>query len=122
MQKITLRNIPGKGRGVVAVAEIAAGEIVERSPVLPLALADSECAGLKDYALAWGEDVPGFELGKECAIGLGYLSLYNHASESNVTFERHYADNEITVRAKRDIAAGEELTIDYGIALWFEEN
>ena len=120
MRKIVYQNIPGKGRGVIATEAIAAGEEIERSPVLPLALKDSECPGLSDYAFAWGEAVPGFEPGKECAIGLGYLGLYNHARPSNVGLDRHYADNEMSIHALRDIAAGEELTIDYDIPLWFD--
>jgi uncharacterized protein len=120
VQKIAWKRLPGKGRSVIAVADIAKGEIVEVSPVLPLALKDSECPGLNDYSLAWGEDVEG-GLGpqKDCAIGLGYLSLYNHAPAPNVTFEHRYDLDEIAVIALRDIAAGEELTIDYGVPLWF---
>ncbi len=119
MEKIAYRNISGKGRGIVATQPIASGELVERSPVLPIALHDSECPALNDYALAWGEDVPGFEAGKECAIGLGYLSLYNHSASPNVGLERHYAENEISIRALRDIAAGDELAFDYDVPLWF---
>lgn len=120
MRKIIYRSIPGKGRGVIATEAIAAGELVERSPVIPVAHDDSEKPGLSDYAFAWGEDVPGFEPGKECAIGLGYLGLYNHSKPSNVRLERHYADNEMSIHALRDIAPGEELTIDYDIPLWFD--
>jgi len=120
MRKIIYRDISGKGRGVVATEAIASGEIVERSPVIPLAHSDSERPGLSDYAFAWGEDVPGFAPGKECAIGLGYLGLYNHSRPSNVRLLRHYDDNEMSVQALRDIEAGEELTIDYDIPLWFE--
>ena len=119
MQKIAYRDIPGKGRGVVATQPIAAGETIERSPVIPLAMKDSECPGLNDYAFAWGEDVPGFEPGKECAIALGYIGLYNHSGSSNVRLERHYGDNEMSIHALRDIAAGEELTINYDVPLWF---
>lgn len=120
MEKITWKRLPGKGRGVIATAAIASGEIVEVSPVLPLALKDSECPGLNDYSLAWGEDVEG-GLGpqKDCAIGLGYLCLYNHSTAPNVTFEHRYDREEIAVTALRDIAEGEELTIDYGVPLWF---
>jgi hypothetical protein len=121
VEKIGYRNIAGKGRGVVATKPIAAGELVERSPVLPISMETSERPGLSDYAFAWGEDVPGFAAGMECAIGLGYLGLYNHAKPSNVRLERNYAKNEMSVHALRDIAPGEELTIDYDIPLWFEE-
>ncbi len=120
LRKIVYRSIPGKGRGVVATEAIAAGEIVERSPVLPISMETSERPGLLDYAFAWGEDVPGFAPGKECAIGLGFLGLYNHARPSNVRLLRHYDESEMSVQALRDIEAGEELTIDYDIPLWFE--
>ncbi len=121
MEKIAYRTISSKGRGVIAIRPIPAGDMVERSPVIPIALADSVCPGLNDYSLAWGEDVPGFEAGKECAIGLGYLSLYNHSATPNVRLERHYDANEISIMALRDIALGEELTFDYGVPLWFAE-
>lgn len=119
MQKIAYRDIQGKGRGVIATQAIANGELVERAPVIPIAMKDSECPGLNDYAFAWGEDVPGFEPGKECAIALGYIGLYNHSASSNVRLERHYSDNEMSIHALRDIAPGEELTIDYDVPLWF---
>src|ERR1044072_6857534 len=47
-----------------------------RARGLPVSVEASARLGLCDYAFAWGEDVPGFEPGKECAIGLGYLGLY----------------------------------------------
>ena len=121
LEKIVYVTIPGKGRGVIAKAPIAAGELIERSPVLPIGSVESESPGLNDYSFAWGEDVEGFEPGKECAVGLGYLSLYNHSDTSNVSLTRHYEDNEMSIRALRDIAAGEELTINYDVPLWFAE-
>lgn len=121
MEKIVYVTIPGKGRGVIAKMAIAAGELIERSPVLPIGTVESECPGLNDYSFAWGEDVPGFQAGKECAVGLGYLSLYNHSDTSNVSLTRHYEENEMSIRALRDIAAGEELTINYDVPLWFAE-
>ena len=119
MQKIACVKIPGKGRGVVATKAIAAGEIVERSPVLPLALKDSECPGLNDYAMAWGEAKEACAPGTECCVGLGYLMLYNHSPAPNITIVRHFEDNEMSMRALRDIAPGEELAYDYDVPLWF---
>ncbi len=121
MKKIVYVQIPGKGRGVIATAAITKGELIERSPVLPIGTVESESPGLNDYSFAWGEDVEGFEAGKECAVGLGYLSLYNHSDTSNVSLTRHYDENEMSIRALRDIAEGEELTINYDVPLWFEE-
>jgi SET domain-containing protein len=122
MQKIACVQIAGKGRGVVATASIAAGETIERSPVLPLALPDSECPGLTDYAMAWEENFDdGGDPAKACCIGLGYLSLYNHGAQPNASLEHHYDTNEISVIALRPIAAGEEITYDYVVPLWFAE-
>jgi len=53
------------------------------------------------------------------AIALGYTSLLNHAHAPNCEFIRHIDDLAIDLVALRDIAAGEELTIDYQMTLWF---
>ena len=119
MEKIRIVRIPGKGRGVVATAAIAKGETVERSPVLPIALKDSECPALNDYSMAWGEALDSCDPGTECCVGLGYLMLYNHSAAPNLTIRRHFDANEMSMVALRDIAAGEELTYDYAVPLWF---
>jgi uncharacterized protein len=117
--KVACVRIPGKGRGVIAREAIAQGETVERSPVLPLALADSECPGLHDYGMAWEENFDAPTPGRECCIGLGYLSLYNHGDAPNARLEHHYDTDEISVIALRAIAPGEEITYDYVVPLWF---
>ncbi len=119
MQKVACIKIPGKGRGVIAREPIAAGETAERSPVLPLSLADSECPGLSDYGMAWTENLDSPVPGKESCVGLGYLSIYNHSATPNARLEHHYDSDEISVIALRDIAAGEEITYDYVVPLWF---
>ncbi len=121
MLKVSVIRIPGKGRGVVATAAISAGDIIERSPVLPLSLADSECPGLNDYGMAWEENHDSPTPGRECCVGLGYLSIYNHSDTPNATLEHHYDTDEISVIALRDIAVGEEVTYDYVVPLWFDE-
>ncbi|MEJ1969624.1 MAG: SET domain-containing protein-lysine N-methyltransferase [Rhizomicrobium sp.] len=121
MLKIAVVRIEGKGRGVVAAQPIAAGELIERSPVLPLALKDSECPGLNDYGMAWEENFDNPTPGRECCIGLGYLSIYNHGAPPNATLDHHYDSDEISVIALRDIAPGEEITYDYVVPLWFPE-
>ncbi len=121
MLKVAVVRIPGKGRGVIARQPIAAGDTVERSPVLPLSLADSECPGLNDYGMAWEENHDNPTPGKECCIGLGYLSIYNHGAPPNAKLEHHYDTDEISVIALRDIAEGEEVTYDYVVPLWFTD-
>jgi hypothetical protein len=117
--KVACVKIAGKGRGVVTTVAIAAGETVERSPVLPLSLRDSECPGLNDYGMAWTENFDEPQPGKECCVGLGYLSIYNHSATPNARLEHHYDTEEISIIAIRDIAAGEEVTYDYVVPLWF---
>jgi len=119
--KVACVKIPGKGRGVVTTVAIAAGEVVERSPVLPLSLTDSECPGLDAYGMAWTENFDDPVPGKESCVGLGYLSIYNHGAPPNARLEHHYDTDEISVIALRDIAAGEEVTYDYVVPLWFAE-
>ena len=78
----------------MATKPIAAGEMVERSPVLPIAMADSECPGLNDYAFAWGEDVPGFEPARNAQSGWAIWA-------STITPSRRTsASNGITTRTK----------------------
>lgn len=121
MQKVSVVRIPGKGRSVIATVPIAAGDTVERSPVLPLSLADSECPGLNEYGMAWEENLERPTPGKECCVGLGYLSIYNHSATPNARLEHHYDTDEISVIALRDIAPGEEVTYDYVVPLWFTD-
>lgn len=118
--KIACVKIPGKGRGIVAREAFEQGELVERSPVIPIAEEDSERPGITDYAFAWGEELPACQKGTECAIAFGYLSLYNHSRSPNICLERHFDDNEMSVRTLRPIAPGEELTFDYDVPLWFD--
>jgi hypothetical protein len=119
VRKIAYKTITGKGRGIVATDAIAAGETIERSPVLPVSLGETEGPGLYDFGMAWTENFDEPHLGKECCIGLGYLSLYNHSATPNAFLEHHYDTTEISVIALREIAPGEEIAYDYVVPLWF---
>lgn len=97
----------GKGRGVYARRDIKKNEIIETVPVL-LIPADSLVDGhdspsLCRYYYWWDK--------KTLAISLGYGSLYNHSYKPNATYEHGHAS--ITYRAYRNIAAGEEICINY---------
>ena len=104
------------GRGIFAKEAIKAGTLIERSPVLVVPdeqvfgpkEGESPCPRLTWYVFDWRE-VNGRS---EVAIGLGYLSLYNHAWLANATWEARAPDL-ITVTAYRDIPAGGEVTINY---------
>ncbi|MCE9532260.1 MAG: SET domain-containing protein [Planctomycetes bacterium] len=100
------------GRGVYSTIPIRRGAIVEIAPVIPLTAKDWKAikdTTLQTYVFAWGEN------GKSNAIPLGFGGLFNHSDDPNMSFWLNVRKQSITFRAKREIAAGEQLTIDY---LW----
>ena len=106
-----VRRVRGMGRGVFAGRAFRAGEVVEVCPVLALPPGTAEDAlpgDLRSYVFRWGRK------SEALAIALGYGSLYNHSPDPNADFTLRYARGEIVFRAVRDIAAGEQVLIDYG--------
>jgi uncharacterized protein len=103
-EKIEVRRIRGKGRGVFARVAIAEQEIIETVPVLVVPEEDMESTALAGYCFVWG---PG-----TVALPLGYGALYNHSFEPNAEYVDR-APRTKTFRALRDIAPGEEITINY---------
>lgn len=59
-------------------------------------------------------------------MALGYVPMYNHAAPSNCEYEMEWETELIRIRTVRDIAAGEELFINYQgnwdslTPVWFE--
>jgi SET domain-containing protein len=96
-----------------------AGTELERSPVIVVPEADllvrvGDRTVLDQYLLYWSD-----EPGRECVMGGGLLMFYNHSDRPNVEFRTGPEPETMSVVALRDVAAGEELTYDYGITLWF---
>ena len=118
LPSLYVRPSPLGGRGIFTSALIPASGIVELAPVIELTAADRErihATGLHDYYFIWGAGA---------AIALGYGSLYNHSPSPNLDYELDYDFGQIRFSALRDIAAGEELLIDYKAGderegLWF---
>lgn len=117
-----------KGRGIFAARPFAAGEVVEVCPVLlfrkPYHVLHKE---LKNYVFHW--PVPEGAAATQ-ALALGYGSLYNHANPSSLRYETDAGAGLMRFIAARDIAADEELTINYNAdggepvsedEWWFEE-
>jgi len=106
------------GRGVFAERAFAAGEVIETCPVLVAEPDDAEAVmiAFHGYAFDWEDG--------RVAIALGFGSLYNHDPEPNALYEADHDEQELVVRAKVDIAAGEEILIDYtgggAVELWFD--
>ena len=122
---LRIATLGRRGRGVVADAPIGKGELVERSPVLVIPHEDRAAADATivfTYVFMWEHGTVEEDLYKHegrSAIALGYTSLLNHSYTPNCEFVRHIDDLAIDLLALRDIGAGEELTIDYQMTLWF---
>ena len=113
-----------KGRGVFTKNALPADTVVESSPVIVMdaqarTLLDQTL--LHDYIFEWQPE--GQSL---CCMALGYLSLYNHAYNSNCEYFMDYASHTMSIKTVHDIEAGAELTINYNgdwddaAPVWFD--
>ena len=113
---LRVAELPGKGRGLVGVAPISRGETLEVAPVIPLRRDElgARTDGIFSYPFDWPEP-PYAE-----AVALGLISLINHSTSPNADWQLDIPNRSIRLFAARDIPAGEEIAIDYGIPLWFD--
>lgn len=113
-----MNQIPGlyitesatKGRGVFTSIDISEGDTIEVCPVIKIPRSQLPIIHktiLHDYYFLWGEDMD------ECAIALGFGSLYNHEVDSNANFILDLQNETIDIVAIKDIAAGSEITLNY---------
>lgn len=126
-----MHQIPGlyvsesnaKGRGVFTSSHINAGDTIEICPVIVIPRSELPIIHktvLHDYYFLWGDNM------EDCAIALGFGSLYNHAVHPNANFILDIENLTIDIEAIMDIPAGSEITINYHgepgdpEALWFE--
>lgn len=113
-----------KGRGVFAVQGFFKGELVEESPVvlLPGPFKDLP-PELKSMVFDWANLTAS---GKGQALALGYGSLFNHNNPANLRYSPDPQNGTMRFYAVREIAPGEELTINYnaggGVAEWTDDN
>ena len=118
-----------KGKGVFAQRAFRAGEVVEAAPVLVLKCDFDDLPELlKTYVFDWATlaGVPGSH-----AVALGFGSMYNHDNPATMCYTADARAGVMRYVAARDIAAGEELTINYNAEggvhecdddNWFERN
>ena len=110
-----------KGRGVYSSIHISKGDVIESAPVIICSSVERKIlhdTRLHDYYFLWQDD--------QCAIALGYGSLYNHSEKPNAEFIFDYEDKSIDFEAIRDIEPGEEILINYQddeaseFKIWFD--
>ena len=111
---------PRHGLGVFATRRFAAGEVLERAPVLVVPTADEEhIAGtaLDGYCFAWDGGM---------ALALGFGSLYNHSTTPNARYWTMPEEGLVEYVAHTDIEPGDEVCINYNgeptddTPVWFE--
>lgn len=105
---VDIKLSKGKGRGVFAVRKYRAGEIIESAPalVVPKPEVDALSATFLGHYLFTTDNK------KNLVLGLGVTSMLNHDDDANAEF--FITIDTITIKAKRAITAGTEITIDYG--------
>ncbi len=105
---VEVKPAQGKGLGVFARRPVRKGEVIERVPVLIMG-AEEYAGGVDESLLAryvfhWGEG--------QIALALGYGSLYNHSYRPNARYN-DVGPQTKAFQALRDIAPGEEVTVNY---------
>jgi SET domain-containing protein len=123
---LELRHFGRKGRGVVAVEDIPRGALIERSPVVvvPAEIWPRVSNSiLLTYVFMWEENAGDQDLYKgegRVALPLGFATLINHSPAANARCVPHIDRFAMDVVALRDIGAGEEITVEYKMDLWFD--
>ncbi|MDE3124458.1 MAG: SET domain-containing protein-lysine N-methyltransferase [Bacteroidota bacterium] len=101
---------PKGGRGVYTTKTIDSGIIIEISPVIILSKQERlivEQTLLYNYIFEWGLSR------KKAALGLGYLSLYNHDYNANADYTMDFDNALMTITTVRKIKKGNEIFINY---------
>ncbi len=121
--RLEIRIDPLKGRGVFAIAPIAAGTVIEAAPVILVSPRQCQLLDqtiLHDYYFDWDGDPDGGS-GDEGrgAVALGLVTLCNHSRKPRARVRRNVPQTTLDLIALVPIAPGEEVTIDYNCPLWF---
>lgn len=123
-QYIYIDESPNKGRGVFAAKAFRKGEVIETAPVIVLS---NDSMGLLDYTelynyyFLWGNDQ------SQCAIALGFGSIYNHSYQPNARYNTYYREQIIEFVCIENIAPGEEIVVNYNgepddqSLVWFDK-
>ncbi len=103
-----------------ATKAFACGELIEVCPVIVIPAdqrPDIDKTALYSYYYGWGDDA---------ALAQGLGSFYNHSYMPNAVYDKDITNSNVVIRAIQDIAAGEEITVNYNgdpdalKPLWFD--
>jgi len=109
--KIAVGESTVAGRGVFAIADIEAGEVLEECHFFLLTNGNHSAMDdtLKEMVFAW----PAYNDIHQFAVVLGSGTIYNHSYENNATWDTDEAKCCFRFSSTRDIKAGEEIFTNY---------
>jgi uncharacterized protein len=106
---IEVKTTRKKGRGVFALRNFKAGEIIESCPALVLTPTERkhcEKTILNYYIYPWKST-------RSACVLFGYGEIYNHSFSPNADWKQNFRDTTMVYRALRPIKKGEEITVNY---------
>jgi SET domain-containing protein len=98
------------GTGVFAKTHFKPGQLIEVAPVIPMDDREKDLlrnSSLHSYYFLVNSKAV------SVVVGLGYASLYNHASHANARYSINLSELSISIIACKSISTGEEITINY---------
>jgi len=107
MTGLEIRDVKPSGRGLYAKADVPAGAVLLRNPVVDFPMPETaalEATALRDYY---------FVIAGTAFICLGVGSLVNHSDDPNSDCDLDTETRELVFTAVRPITAGEQVTFDY---------
>ncbi|CAL7962025.1 SET domain-containing protein [Gammaproteobacteria bacterium] len=112
---IEIRPSPLHRYGVFAKKDIAPKKVIEECPVILFSsLKRKQTIAFDDLAFLWDDN--------NCAVALGYGSMYNHSTQPNANFVRNRQNQVLSFIATKRIPAGTEILINYGDDYWTTRN
>lgn len=108
-KNVIVKSTGKKGRGVFALKDFKAGEIVESCPVINITPKERkrlEKTIFNYYIYPWRSTRSG-------CLALGYGSIYNHSFTPNADWKQNFKTNSMVYRAISPIKKGEEILINY---------
>lgn len=107
--RLEVRWTGDMGHGVFAKEPIPKDKFIEIAPVVVFDQKELAGGELTNYTMAWRDKM---------AVGLGWTMVYNHSDKNNCEFSVNHHDGLLAIITVGDVAADEQLTVNYG-PTWF---
>lgn len=108
-KSVIVKRAVKKGRGVFALRDFKAGEVIENCPVLTFNSKERkylEKTQLNYYIYPWRST-------RGASLVLGYGSIYNHSYTPNADWKQNFKTQTMVFRAIKPIKKGAEITVNY---------